>query len=950
MKRILLTICLCILGAGVMAPAASAAFGLSEFDVTFTGPEGEPVTQAGSHPYQMLTSLHFNSTPTEEGGELLDEAAKDLLVSQIEGFVGNPTAVPRCSTADFLNGVEVAVPGEGGVLVANCPPASAVGVASVELANKLDSGSFYGAIYNLEPPPGSPARLGFWVTGVPVTLELGVKEAFPYNIVGGPTNISQVLEVVGSTFTLWGNPADPSHDPQRGICLNPNKGTSLDECPANVSEVPFLTLPRACKGPLETTYEADSWQNEGVFVKGSVLTHDSAGNPLGMTGCGKLGFGPEVRVTPTTTAAESASGLDIEIEVEDEGLMNPEGLAQADIEATEFAFPAGMTLNPSAAEGLGVCSLDQFQAEGLDNQACPDASKLGRLEAQTPILENETLEGSVYLAAQNDPERPGAENPFDSLLAAYLVIRDAELGVFVKLPSRIETDESTGQVVASVEDMPPFPLSRVKVQLRSGPRAPFVTPPSCGTYETEAVLVPSSGATPQLSEPSFTVSSGPNGAPCPPGGTPPFSPGFEAGSQNGAAGAFSPFSMRLTRSDGEQDITRFSATLPPGVTAKIAGVGRCPDAQIAAAKGRTGRAELAAPSCPASSKVGRVVAGAGVGTALTYVPGSLYLAGPYNGAPLSVVAVVPAVAGPFDVGTVVTRVALRLNPVTYRAEVDGAASDPIPHILEGIPLKLRDLRVYTDRPSFTLNPTSCQPAATAAQIFGSAADVFSPGDDVAVSRDSRYQASSCASLPFAPKLRLELRGGTKRGGHPALRSTLTPRPGDANIGQAIVTLPPSEFIDNAHINNPCTRVQFAANDCPPGSVLGAARATTPLLDEVLEGPVYFRSNGGERLLPDIVAHLKGTFSVILVGEVTSRKGRLRTTFRTAPDAPVSGFQLNLFGGKRGLLVNNRNLCAKKQRFSSALIGQNGRRFETTPILKTSCKAKKKAKGKKARRR
>lgn len=953
MRRLLISLALAMLGSLALSASAQAAFGLSEFDVTFTEADGSTVTQAGAHPFAMTTSVHFNSTQTGEGGETIEEAVKDFILTQMPGFVGNPSAVPRCSTAEFLNSVFIKT-SSGELKVPTCPDSAAIGFASVRLANKAAAGSFYGAIYNLEPPPGVAAKVGFWLNSFPVALEFGVKETPPYNVVGGPTNVAQVLEVTAFKATLWGTPALPAHDSLRGHCLDPIAGGSLGTCKASVSPDPFITLPRACTGPLQTGYEIDSWQNPGVFVKGFVETHDSAGNPTGMSGCGKLEFGPEVSVQPTTTSAESPSGLDVSIDVADEGLHNADGIANADMEATRLAFPPGVTLNPSAAEGLGTCSKAQFQAAGLEVKGCPEASKLGSLEVETPILKDHTLHGSFYLAQPDDPSstEPGAENPFDSLFAAYLVIRDPERGVFVKLPVRIETDEASGQIVTVVKEMPPVPLSFVRVHLRAGARAPLVTPPSCGTYATTATLTPSSGAAPTVAGSKFKITSGPGGGPCPPAGISPFDPGFEAGSANSAASFFSPFSMRLTRADGEQDLTRFSAVLPPGVVPKLAGLAKCSDSQIAAAenKNRTGRQEQAHPSCPASSQVGHVLAGAGVGTALTYVPGSLYLAGPYHGDPLSVVAIVPAVAGPFDAGTVVTRVALNLNPVTYRGEVDGSNSDPIPHILKGIPLKLRDLRVYADRPDFTLNPTSCEPFQTAAQIFGSFADPFNPADDVPVARASRYQAASCASLAFNPKLSLSLKGGTKRDKNPALHSTITypypSGPGYANIGKAVVTLPPSEFIDPEHINNPCTRVQFNANQCPASSILGSAKAISPLLDEPLEGPVIFRSNGGERKLPDVVIALHGLVDITLVGAVDTAtpksSPRIRTTFSSVPDAPVSSFTLDLYGGKRGLLVNNRNLCRHKLKARVDLTGQNGRARSSTSVLSTSCRAKKSA--------
>ena len=691
-------------------------------------------------------------------------------------------------------------------------------------------------------------------------------------------------------------------------------------------------------------------------MSGAVATHDDAvpPNPQGMIGCGKLGFGPATDAQPSSISAETAAGIDFTVDVSDEGLKNSEGTANADIEAIEVAFPPGVTANPGAAEGLGVCSAEQFEAEELEappGVGCPEASKLGSVEAETPLLENHPLHGSVYLAAPDDPESAGQENPFDSLIALYLVVEDPELGIFITQAGEVEPNLKTGQIITRFEELPPFPLAHVDVHLRSGPRAPLITPPTCGHYTTKALLTPSSGAAPLPSSSSFEITSGPGGGPCPTSGTPPFAPGFEAGSQNNAAGAYSPFSMHIVRQDGEADLTRFSAVLPSGVTGKIAGVAKCSDAAIAAAKGKTGKAELASPSCPASSQLGHVLGGAGVGTALTYVPGSLYLAGPFNGDPLSVVAIVPAVAGPFDAGTVVTRVALTLNPVTAEVEVDGAASDPIPHILKGIPLKVRELRVSTDRPNFTLNPTSCAEKQTRATIGGGGADPFTSADDTLAAAISRYQAASCASLAFKPKLTLSMTGGTKRNDHPALSSVLTypPGPGYANIAKAVVTLPHSEFIDPEHLGNPCTRVQFKANACPPETVLGTARATTPLLDEPLEGPVYFRSNGGERKVPDVVAVLHGLFDLELVGYVDSKNARIRTTFATPPDAPVTKFTLKLKGGKEGLLVNSANLCAQKRKVGIVLTAQNGRRQESEPALQVKgCKGKSAAKHKRRR--
>jgi hypothetical protein len=396
--------------------------------------------------------------------------------------------------------------------------------------------------------------------------------------------------------------------------------------------------------------------------------------------------------------------------------------------------------------------------------------------------------------------------------------------------------------------------------------------------------------------------------------------------------------MKLTRNDGDQDMTRFSSVLPPGLLAKLAGVSRCPDAAIDAAKAKTGRQELASPSCPLGSQIGHLTVGAGVGSQLTYVGGKLYLAGPYRGAPLSVAAVTPAVAGPFDLGTVVVRVGLRVNPVTAEAEVDGGASDPIPHILQGIVLKVRDVRVDVDRSSFVLNPTSCAVSSVKAKIWGGGADPFSSADDSPASLVDRFQASDCAALGFRPRLELELKGGAHRGDHPALRATYRPRDGDANLRSLSLLFPRSEFVENANFRTICTRVQFAAHACPKGAIYGHVSASTPLLDEPLSGPVYLRSS--DHLLPDAVFVLHSSIvDAEVVVRIDSSHGRLRATVASAPDVPVSKVVVEMEGAAKGLFVNSRNLCAGKFRAAVQGRAQNGRRRGLRPPMRAlACRA------------
>jgi len=918
----------------LFAAPAQAAFGFKALELGISG------TQAGTHPDQLTTFLEMETVVEEvevEPGkfkerEFPDGQLRDLDVDMPEGFAGNPTAVPRCAMELFMNYFNG---------LNECPNSTAIGyVAAKAEFEPIEPNSdvyFHVPLYNLPPEPGFAAKLGFLVIGVPVTIDVGVRESAPYGVYAQLTNTSEAALFYSSEVTIWGVPADSSHDALRGSCLDVITASGKDEplskgkCAAGITPEPFLTAPRSCEGPLTASFRGIAWDT------GTEAT--SAASAPARSGCSNLGFEADASAQLSSSETESPSGLSFEMTIEDEGLLDPdpEAIAFSDMKSARVTLPPGVTVNPSQAEGLAACTESDLARETATSgfgAGCPAASKVGSVEVETPLLEGTVLKGSLFVAQPY-------QNPFGSLIALYMVIKDEKLGISVKLPAKVSLDPATGQVTTTFGDpsakdpalrpLPQLPLGSVRVDLEAGPRSPLVTPSRCGSYEITSLFTPwANPESPLEVKSSAEITSGPGGGPCP--STDPFSPGFSAGSLNSAAGAFSPFKMRLTRNDGEADLTRLDALLPTGVVGKIAGVAQCSDAAIAAAASRTGAEELALPSCPASSRVGTVTAGAGVGSGLTWVKGgALYLAGPFAGAPLSVVAVVPALAGPFDLGVVVTREALDLDPTTAQVTVSGAASSPIPTILQGVPLRLRDLRIETDRPNFTLNPTSCEPKQARATAFSGT---------FAASLSYPYQASNCASLAFKPRLALRLKGKTRRGGHPALSSVLTPRPGDANIGAATVLLPRSLQIDNAHINNPCTRVQFNEHACPSGSVLGTASAYTPLLDQPLEGPVYFRSNGGERELPDIVADLHGQFRIIVVGFVDARNARIRARFLSVPDAPVSKFQLSLKGGKVGLLVNNRNLCGARQRAELSLNGQNGRVHETRPVIQADCKKKK----------
>ena len=917
------------------SPAAAAQpFGFKVGEVSFTEAGGEATTQAGSHPFAMHVDLEANTrgatNAKEEAVELPVEDFRDVEVNLPTGLAGTPDPVEPCTEAEFLDIDQ----SENA-----CPDSAAVGTIEIAAATSpigIGQEPFEATgvgtvpVYNLTPPPGVASKIGFtFVPGLPITIENGVNPDPPYNLQGHVTNISQAALFYGSRLTLWGVPGDPRHDPDRGKCAF----TAVEgECHADLAAIPFLTMPRSCQGPLATSFEADSWQHPGAFTEPLLAPSQEMG------GCERLGFAPEISAVPTSAAATSATGLDFSLDVHDEGLTSGKqgAIADSDIERAEVALPEGMTVNPSQAEGLEVCTEADLASESAfaaPGEGCPQASKVGTIEVETPLLEDKVLKGALYVA---EPYHNLAGN---SLIAVYVVIKDAELGIKVVQPLRVEPDPATGRLVTYSEDMPQLPFSHFRLHFREGGRAPLISPPGCGSFDATAKLHPYAGGPPVTSTSSFQIVSGPNESPCPSGAAP-FGPGFEAGTLNNQAGSYSPFDMRLTRSDGEQDMGRFSFVLPPGLVPKLAGIPYCPDSAIARARGRQGehggQEELDSPSCPAASRIGTTLGGAGVGSQLTYVPGKLYLAGPYHGDPISAVAIVPAVAGPFDAGTIVVREALRLNPVTHVGEVDGSASDPIPHILKGIPLNVREVRVSADKPDFTLNPTSCEPFQALSTIWGDGT-ALEPLAPHPVDLSSRFQAAGCASLGFKPHLALKLRGGTRRGRFPALHAVYTPHKGaQANLSRLALTFPKSEFIEQGHFRTICTRVQFAAgagfgSQCPKGSVYGHIKVWTPLLSEPLKGPVYLRSSNHN--LPDAVFALHGLVDIELATRIDSVHGRLRAIVSGAPDAPVSRAIVNMQGGQKGLFVNSTNLCAAKHRARVNAGGQNGRRNLTKPVMR-----------------
>jgi len=594
-----------------------------------------------------------------------------------------------------------------------------------------------------------------------------------------------------------------------------------------------------------------------------------------------------------------------------------------------------MGINPSAANGLQVCTDAEFGKGTRNPVACPPASKIGTVEAESPALPDlaGSPRGNVYVGQQLSRDPTSGQE--------YRIFVDAEsprYGISVRLVGNVRADPRTGQLTTTFSETPQVPATSFHLTFDGGARATLSSPPTCGPNQAGAVMTPWSGNPPAKPGDSFTLTSLPGGGKCPKTmAERPFAPSFAAGPTSAKAGAFSPVSVRIDRPDGQQELKGADITLAPGMTGKLAGIAYCPEAAIAAAAANAGNAEKASSSCPANSLVGSASVAVGTGPAPYRIGGKAFLSGPYHGAPLSLAVVTPATAGPFDLGTVVVRVALFVDPETAQIR---AASDPFPDVFGGSQLSVRSIDLSMDRPNFTLNPTSCDPLAIAGSLAGGGGDPTNPAAFSAFAVSAPFQTTKCDALKFRPKLVTKLLGSrkvTRRSQHPKFRSVLTAREGDANISRAALTLPHSLFLDQSHIGTICTRVQLAAAACPARSVYGHARAISPLLDDELAGPVYLVSSDHE--LPDLLVDLRGQVDIRLRGVISATRARMKTVFASVPDVPVSKFVLNMKGGKKGLLVNSRDLCLKPNFSYLSFKSQNGKKLrkKKLPLRVPGCK-------------
>jgi hypothetical protein len=863
---------------GALAPpsATTAASEFDEFGITSLG-ASLSTPAAGAHA-DFTTDFELNHRMVE-GKAFSNARTEDLTFTLPPGLVGNLARLPRCTMGQLE-------------AFGNCPIESQVGISRVLLNGW--AGSIDEAVYNLEPPHPDEeiGRLGFIAGLYPTFIDLHVRTAGDYGVTAAVHDASGIGPVQAAETTLWGNPGDPSHDAERIIATEPfncpGNGPRNCEAPGGRPVPPspaLMTNPSACQegqiGFTVTSYE----------LPGRLFSASAPLEPI--TDCSGLPFAPSLEAEPTSHVAGAPTGLHAKLTIPQH--LGPEERATATMREARVTLPAGMQIAAGAANWIGTCSEEQVGLHREVDAACPDASKLGTVKILSPAL-SLPLEGNLY------QRTPAPGHPFGLWLVSD------ELGLHVKLPGELQPDPRTGRLTAVFDDLPQVPVEEIDLDVWGGDRAPLQNPDACGTYTTDFSFSPHSADPAASGQSQMTIDQGCNA---------PFSPALHAGVAEPAAGRYSPISIDLTRGDRAQGLRGFSLELPDGELAKLKGVPLCPE--DAAARG----------ACPAASAIGslQVLSGPGPDPLSLPQPGRpeprIYLAGPYQGSPFSILTEVPAQAGPFDLGVLAVRSGLGLDPDTNRAVVD---ADPLPQFFEGVGIAYRHLHAVIDRPGFSLNPTDCRAMAVDSDITSTQGAVAHPA--------APFQVHGCKRLKFAPGLSLKLAGGTERGDYPALSAALKARKGDANIGRVVVALPHSEFLAQEHIGTICTRKQFAADKCPKGSVYGTAKAWTPLLAKPLSGPVYLRSS--DNPLPDLVAALGGELDVNLVGRIDSHHGGLRTTFAAVPDAPVTRFVLRMKGGAKSLLTNSTDICRGAHRARVEMRAQNGREKDFGASLQAGC--------------
>jgi hypothetical protein len=917
--------------------AAAPTFGVEHFSLVPEEEGGGVDVQAGSHPFQLTNTLSLN-----EGADQTKPLAmpRDLAIKLPPGLIGKANTLAQCSDAQLTADGEE----EGGVGVAatvnKCPADSMVGVASLTFDEPNLGGVTTNSVpvFNMVPQKGEPARFGFEVVQAPVVLDTSVRTGSDYGVTVSTHNITEVASFISSTVTFWGVPGDERHDASRGWpCFITGKWYTTGANPPCVhasqsQPPPLLSMPSSCALPFTASVEGFSWatpeQPQALPLAHTEYSlQDEFGRALGLSGCKQLSFAPSIEAQPDVQSASSPTGLSVHVRVPQEVNLGANGLSSASIKDTTVTLPEGVHLNPSGADGLEACAESQIgfssvAGDGTDlftpslpEPFCPNASKIGTVEFKVPVIAD-PLKGFVYLATQN-------ENPFGSLIAMYVVAEDPVSGVLLKLAGEVSLSD-TGQVTTTFRNSPQAPLEEATFSFFGGARAPLTTPARCGPYTTQASFTPWSESAPVNASSTFNITTGPNGGPCQ--DPLPFAPTLAAGTTNIQAGAFSPLTTTISREDGNQDIQTVQLHMPPGLSGILAGIPLCPEAQANAG------------TCSQASEIGKTIVSVGLGgDPFSVTGGQVFLTEKYKGAPFGLSIVNPAKAGPFDLGKVIVRAKIEVDPHTAELTV---TTDQIPHILDGIPLQIKHVNVTIDRPGFTFNPTNC----SALKLTGSIGSVEGASSPV----QTPFQITNCATLKFTPKFSVSTGAHTSKANGASLTARLS-EPSEqfgsqANIAKVKVELPKQLPSRLTTLQKACTNAQFEANPagCPAASNIGHARVITPLLPVPLEGPAIFVSHGGEAF-PSLTMVLQGYgVTVDLVGTTfISKAGVTSTTFKTVPDVPFNTFELTLPTGKYSALTALGNVCNESLTMPSEFVAQNGMTLhQNTHVAVTGCGKKK----------
>jgi uncharacterized repeat protein (TIGR01451 family) len=921
-------------GGGALSPAhvsssvdfstSAPRFGFQRLDGWFSNADGTLDRQAGSHPYSLTVTLALNNVGVDPAGE-----ARDITVNLPRGLIGNPTAVPRCTVAQ-LN-------------AESCPMDTQVGVdrptlggikSDVPLTVNDSLFAFSFPLYNMVPPPGVPAQIGFSLLGLGTKINSQVRTGSDYGISEVVKNILQA-KITFNSITVWGVPADPSHDFQREGPVGAGLGTGEEAenegeefgGKSGITPIPFLTLPTACEGPQTFSAITEPWAESGIQgppSELSFLSHENSGQAAGITGCEHLSFAPTISVAPDTSDAETPAGLTVEVKTPQEGLTAVEGLAASNIKDTTVTLPEGVVINPGQAHGLVTCSTAQSAVGSEEEPSCPNASKVGSDEIETPLLFH-SLKGNVYVLDSNPPN-------------LKLLVAASGEGVNLKLIGDVHLNESTGRLTTTFSETPELPFTTFRLSFSGGAQAALYTPQRCGNYETTSNFTPWTEPSVPNAFPSseFQVSSGVGGAPCPSGALP-FAPTLTAGSTTDQAGGFTSFSLLLSRPDGQQRISKLQFKTPKGLLGMISKVPLCQEPQAAAG------------DCPAASQIGHTTVESGPGPYPLVIPepgqppAPIYLTAGYKGAPYGLSIAVPVIAGPFNLGTVVVRSAIAVDRRTAQLTI---TTDPLPSILDGVPTDLRAINAVVDKPGFMFNPTNCEPqsfSGTASSTEGASAPI-----------ESHFQMGSCKSLEFHPDFKVSTSAQSSKANGASLDAKILYPSAPAGSNQATsqsaissvkVDLPiqlPSRLTT---LQKACLAKVFEENPakCPKESLVGSATAITPVLPVPLNGPAYFVSHGGEAF-PSLIIILQGYgVSVELIGTTFIKNGITSSTFTQVPDVPITSFDLNLPQGKFSALGANLpesakgSFCGQKLLMPTAFTAQNGAVIhQNTPVSVSGC--------------